>query len=67
MDVFLESLLMQTVFEDVLFATIDDGELKGKIVAPIYGYEVNDTNYLRFEYTYNKYKNEKGKGKVRVR
>ncbi len=58
MDIFLESLLMQTVFEDVLFETIDSGALSGKIVAPIYGYEVSGTNYLRFEYTYNKYKNE---------
>lgn len=58
MDVFLESLLMQTIFEDVLFEVIDDGELKNKVIAPEYGYEVNGVKYLRFEYTFNNYKVE---------
>ena len=62
MDVFLESLLMQTIFEDVLFEVIDDGELKDKLNSPEYGYEVNGSKYLRFEYTYNKYKEENPEG-----
>jgi hypothetical protein len=57
-DIFLESLLIQTIFEDELYSVIETGVLNGKIISPSYGYNINGSKYLRFEYTYNKYKNE---------
>lgn len=57
-DIFLESLLIQTIFEDELYSVIETGVLNGKIISPSYGYSINGSKYLRFEYTYNKYKNE---------